>query len=92
MNTRRDDLTRLQRWLLREGFTSAALERATEDISRSGMQKIRSKSDVRRRTMRSIQRGACVLAKRYVRIDELFDFYTYDEWLADAGRDSSVGE
>jgi len=84
--------TRLQRWLVEEGFKSSELERVTPDISRSGMHKIRTTSDVRRRTMRPIQRGACLLANRYVRIDELFDFYTYDEWIADSRPDDPNGE
>lgn len=80
-----DQRSRLQRWLDNEGFTSAALQRALRGIiTRSGLQRIRANSDVRRRTMRLIQRGACVLARRYVAIDELFEFYTHDEWLADS--------
>lgn len=65
--------TRLQQWLDANGFTSAQLEAAT-GIGRQGMTKIRGAvGDVRRTTMIRILDGACILANRKVRMDEIFD-------------------
>jgi hypothetical protein len=65
--------TRLQQWLDAHGFTSAQLEAAT-GIGRQGMTKIRGAvGDVRRTTMIRILDGACILANRKVRMDEIFD-------------------
>jgi hypothetical protein len=68
------DRERLQRWLDANGWTSADLERRIEPpIARQTMGKIRDGSDVRLSTMRRIQRGACRLAGRPVRMEELWD-------------------
>lgn len=65
--------TRLQQWLDDNGFTSAQLETAT-GLSRQAMTKIRAQvGDVRRTTMIRILDGACILANRKVRMDEIFD-------------------
>jgi len=65
--------TQLQQWLDTNGFTSAQLEAVT-GIGRQGMTKIRGAvGDVRRTTMIRILDGACILAKRKVRMDEIFD-------------------
>jgi DNA-binding Xre family transcriptional regulator len=67
------DSTRLQQWLDDNGFTSAELEAAT-GLSRQAMTKIRRQvGDVRRTTMIRILDGACALAKRKVRMEEIFD-------------------
>ena len=65
--------TRLQQWLDANGFTSAELEEKAE-VSRQAMTKIRAAiGDVRRSTMIRILDGACFLANRKVRMDEIFD-------------------
>ncbi len=65
--------TRLQQWLDDHRFTSAELEAVT-GLSRQAMTKIRAQlGDVRRTTMIRILDGACTLAKRRVRMDEIFD-------------------
>lgn len=65
--------TRLQHWLDENGFTSAELE-AKAEMSRQAMTKIRAAiGDVRRSTMVRILDGACFLANRKVRMDEIFD-------------------
>jgi hypothetical protein len=72
--------TRLQQWLDDNGFTSAELEIAT-GLSRQAMTKIRAQvGDVRRTTMIRILDGACVLAKRRVRMDEIFDIEP-EKWI-----------
>lgn len=66
-------LTRLQRWLDANGFTSAQLEAVTA-IPRQSMTKIRAKANQTRKTMIRIRIGASKLAGRPVPIEELFDF------------------
>jgi DNA-binding Xre family transcriptional regulator len=66
------DSARLQQWLDDNGFTSAELEAVT-GMSRQAMTKIRRQvGDVRRTTMIRILDGACVLARRKVRMEEIF--------------------
>ena len=67
----------LQAWLDVRGFTSAQLERASH-VGRQQMTKIRLRdTDVRRKTMIKICRGASLLAGETVRMDELFDLDPY---------------
>jgi DNA-binding Xre family transcriptional regulator len=67
------ETTPLQRWLDDRGLTSAQLEAAT-GLSRQAMTKIRAAvGDVRRTTMLRILDGACTLAERRVRMEEIFD-------------------
>jgi hypothetical protein len=64
--------SRLQEWLVREGFTSAQLE-AESRIGRQSMTRIRGGGEVRRKTMLAILRAARALKGGYVAMDELFD-------------------
>jgi len=66
----------LQKWLDDNDFTSAELEQKT-GICRQTMTKIRAGSDLRKKTMIRIARGATTLAGRPVRIDEVFDLDPY---------------
>lgn len=64
--------TRLQQWLDDRQLTSVQLEEKS-GISRQSMTKIRAGSDMRKKTMIRIARGASLLAERPVLMDELFD-------------------
>lgn len=67
--------SRLQRWLTDNDFTSTALEAEIQPpMNRAQMTKIRKRiGDVRRSTMIRILDGACFLAKRTVRMEEIFE-------------------
>ena len=65
-------MSRLQDWLRRNGFSSADLEKEVA-ICRQSMTRIRRGADVRYRTMLRILRGCRRLARRDVRMEEIFD-------------------
>lgn len=65
-------MSRLHHWLRENGFTSAELEKEVA-ICRQSMTRIRGGADVRYRTMLRILRGCRRLARRDVRMEEIFD-------------------
>ena len=67
--------SRLQQWLNANGFTSADLEaEITPPMSRTQVMKIRWRiGDVRRAPLIRILDAACFLAKRSVRMEEIFE-------------------
>ncbi len=70
----RTALTRLQRFLDANGWTSADLEEKIDPpMQRQTVTRIRAGSNVRLSTMRRIQLAASKLARRPVRIEELWD-------------------
>ena len=64
--------SRLQRWLDGNGFTSAQLEKEI-DMRRQSLQQIREGRDCRLSTARRILSGCTRLARRKVRMQEIFD-------------------
>ncbi len=63
----------LQTWLLANGFTSSQLEKAViPPMTRQSLQQIREGRDCRLSTARRILGGCRRLARRRVRMDEIF--------------------
>ncbi|MDQ3281209.1 MAG: hypothetical protein M3Q69_07330 [Acidobacteriota bacterium] len=61
-------------------------------MTKNGFAKVRDSGNATLDTLTRIQRAACFLAQRYVRIDELFDFYTPEQFEEDCRDDSASTE
>jgi len=73
--------SRLQAWLVANGFTAAQLEKDIR-MRRQSLQQIREGRDCRLSTARRILGGCQRLARRKVRMDEIFDLEGDDgAWL-----------
>ena len=68
--------------MLANRMSSGRLQRAA-GLTKNGFAKVRDAGNATLDTLTRIQRGACLLAERYVSIDELFDFYTHDDFERD---------